>query len=73
MRESAINAAIARGFLKPEESTQGWAVIESVYASLFSDAALKWLTDNGVITTDQRTNPIAILRRISVWLESAAA
>jgi hypothetical protein len=31
------------------------------------------LTDNAVITPEQRTNAAAILRRISDWLEQAAA
>jgi hypothetical protein len=44
-------------------------VIQSVYATQLSERALNWLTDNGVITTEQRTNPIAILRCISAWLE----
>jgi hypothetical protein len=69
---SAINAAIARGFLKPEDSTQAWSVIQSVYATQLSDSALNWLTDNAVITTEQRNNPAAILRCISDWLEGAA-
>jgi hypothetical protein len=71
MPESAINAAIARGFLKLEDSTQAWSVIQSVYATQLSERALNWLTDNGVITAEQRTNPVAILRRISDWLERA--
>jgi hypothetical protein len=69
--ETAIAAAVARGFLKPEDSTQAWSVIQSVYATLLSERALNWLTDNGVITTEQRTNPVAILRSISDWLERA--
>jgi hypothetical protein len=40
-------------------------VIESVYATQLSDKALNWLTDNAVITTDQRTNAAAILRNIT--------
>jgi hypothetical protein len=68
---SAVDAAIARGFLKPEDSTQAWSVIESVYAAQLSERALNWLTDNGVITTEQRTNTVAILRCISDWLEGA--
>jgi hypothetical protein len=64
MPETAIEAAIARGFLKPEDSTQGWSVIESVYATQLSERALDWLTDNAVITAEQRTNPVAILRCI---------
>jgi hypothetical protein len=73
MPEPAIETAIARGFLKPEETTQAWSVIQSVYAAQLSDRALNWLTDNAVITTEQRTNAAAILRRISDWLEQAAA
>ena len=73
MPETAIEAAIIRGLLKPEESTQAWSVIQSVYAAQLSDRALNWLTDNAVITTEQRTNAAAILRRISDWLEQAAA
>jgi hypothetical protein len=73
MPEAAIEKAVARGFLKPEETTQAWSVIQSVYAAQLSDRALNWLTDNAVITTEQRTNAAAILRCISVWLEQAAA
>jgi len=48
-------------------------VIQSVYVAQLSDRALNWLTDNAVIATEQRTNAAAILRRISDWLEQAAA
>jgi hypothetical protein len=44
MPESAINAAIARSFLKPEDSTLAWSVIDSVYRTQLSDKALKWLS-----------------------------
>jgi hypothetical protein len=73
MPEPAIETAIVRGFLKPEDSTQAWSVIDSVYRTQLSDRALNWLTDNAVITTEQRTNAAAILGRISDWLEQAAA
>jgi hypothetical protein len=48
-------------------------VIQSVYAAQLSDRALNWLTDNAVITTEQRTNAAGILHSISDWLERAAA
>jgi hypothetical protein len=73
MPESAINAAIARGFLKPEDSNLAWSVIDSVYRTQLSDTALDWLTNNAVITTEQRTNVAAILRCIGNWVEQAAA
>ena len=73
MPETAIDAAIARGFLKPEETTQAWSVIEGVYAAQLSERALNWLTDNEVVTPEQRTNAAAILRCISNWVERAAA
>jgi len=38
-----------------------------------SDRALNWLTDNAVITTEQRANAAAILGRMSDWLEQAPA
>ena len=72
MPETAIDAAIARG-LPQARSTLAWSVIDSVYRTQLSDTALNWLTDNAVITTEQRTNPAAILRCISEWLEGAAA
>jgi hypothetical protein len=73
MPETAIEAAIIRGLLKPEESTQAWSVIDGVYRTLLSDRALNWLTDNAVITTEERANAATILRCISNWLERAAA
>ena len=69
MPEPAIETAIARGLLKPEETTQAWSVIQGVYAAQLSDRAPNWLTDNAVITTEQRTNAAAILRSISERLE----
>ena len=68
---SAVDAAIARGFIKPEDSNLAWSVIDSVYRTQLSDTALDWLTDNVVITTEQRTNVAAILRCISDRLEGA--
>jgi hypothetical protein len=73
MPESAIHAAIAWGFLKPEGTTQAWSVIESVYATQLSERALNWLMDNAVITTEECTNAAAILRNIGGWLKRAAA
>ena len=73
MPQSAIDAAIARGFLKPEDSNLAWSVIESVYAALLSERALDWLINNAVITAEQRANPVAILRGISNWLEGEPA
>jgi hypothetical protein len=64
---------VARGFLKPEDSNLAWSVIDSVYRTQLSDTALDWLTNNAVITTEQRTNAAAILRCISNWVEQAAA
>jgi hypothetical protein len=61
MPEPAIETAVVRGFLKPEETTQAWSVIQSVYAAQLSDralnAALEWLIKGGVITEDQRVSP----------------
>jgi hypothetical protein len=68
-----VEAAVARGFLEPEEPTQAWSVIQGVYAAQLSDRALDWLTDGGVITEDQRGKAAAILRCISDWLEQPAA
>jgi hypothetical protein len=60
-----------------------------LYAAQLSDKALKWLTDNAVIiteqrsnaveifscisVTEQRSNAVEIFSCISVWLEGAAA
>jgi hypothetical protein len=73
MPEPTIEDAIARGLLKPEDRTQPWSVIRSAFAAQLSDAALNWLTDHAVITTEQRTDGVAILQGISNWLERAAA
>ncbi len=69
--EPAIEAAVARGLLKPENRDKAWAVIEACYASQLSDAALDWLVCNEVIKGEQRTDAVAILRSISIWLEAA--
>jgi hypothetical protein len=72
MPEFAIEAAIARALLKPEESAQAWPVIQSVYATQLSDKVLDWLTQHAVITREQRTDALAIFRCINDWLEGAA-
>ena len=45
--------------------------ISRLYAALLSDKALKWLTDNAVIITEQRSNAVESFRCISDWLEGA--
>jgi hypothetical protein len=73
MPEFAIEAAIVRALLKPEESTQAWPVIQGVYATQLSDKALDWLINHAVITKEQRTDAVAILQGVSDWLEKATA
>ena len=70
--EPVIEDATARGLLRPTESAP-WAIIESAYAAQLSDKALKWLTDNAVIVTEQRSNAVEIFRCISDWLEGSTA
>ena len=53
--EPVIEAAIARGLLKPEDCTQSSSVMRSAFAAQLSDTALNWLTSNAVITWEQRT------------------
>jgi hypothetical protein len=71
--EPVIEAAIARGLLKPEDCTQSSSVMRSAFAAQLSDTALNWLTSNAVITREQRADAVAILQRISEWLEGAPA
>ena len=71
--EPVIEAAITRGLLKPEDCAQSSSVIRSAFAAQLSDTALNWLTNNAVITSEQRTDAVAILQRISDWLEGAPA
>jgi hypothetical protein len=73
MPESAINAAIARGFLNLEDSTPSMVSDPKRLRHSSCPRALNWLTKNAVITTEQRTNPVAILRCIGNWLEGAPA
>jgi hypothetical protein len=68
--EPVIEAAIARGLLKPEDCTQSSSVMRSAFAAQLSDTALNWLTSNAVITREQRADAVAILQRVSEWLES---
>ena len=70
--EPVIEAAIARGLLKPEDCAQSSSVMRSAFATQLSDTALNWLTSNAVITREQRADAVAILQRISEWLEGAA-
>ena len=65
-------AAITRGLLKPEDCAQPSSVMRSAFAAQLSDTALNWLTSNAVITSEQRADAVAILQRISEWLEGAA-
>jgi hypothetical protein len=69
--EPVIEAAIARGLLKPEDCAQSSSVMRCAFAAQLSDTALNWLTSNAVITSEQRADAVAILQRISEWLEQA--
>ena len=82
--ESAVEDAIARGLLTPEDSAKGWSVIQSCYAALLSDPVLDRLVNGGLITREQRADAGAILRSIqnlllggycypSEWLEQTDA
>jgi hypothetical protein len=71
--EANIENALIRELLKPEDRANAWPVIQGCYAAQLSDAASRWLINGGVITQDQRGDAAAILRRISDWLEQAAA
>ena len=70
--EPAIEAAVARGLLKPEDHAEAWAVVQGCYAAQLSDAALDGLISDGVIMRDQRADAAAILRSIGSWLERTA-
>jgi hypothetical protein len=67
--EAVFEQAIGRGMLKPEESAVPWDVIQACYAAQLSDAALDRLISGGVITREEHNDAVAILRRISRWLE----
>ena len=69
--EPVIEAAIARGLLKPEDCAQSSSVMRSAFATQLSDTALNWLTSNAVITSEQRADAVAILQRISAASSSA--
>ena len=58
--EPVIEAAIARGLLKPEDCSQSSSVVRSAFAAQLSDTALNWLTNNAVITSEQRADAVAI-------------
>jgi len=71
IHEPVIEAAIARGLLKPEDCAQSSSVMRSAFAAQLSDTALNWLTSNAAITRERRAYAVAILQRISEWLEGA--
>ncbi len=56
MPEPAIEAAVARGLLKPEDRTEAWPMIQSAYAAQLSERTLDWLIHNRVIAENQRTD-----------------
>ena len=69
--EWAIDAAVERNLLKPEDRAEPWKVIQACHASLVSDKALDWLVGRGVIRQEQRGDAGAILRTIGNWLGRA--
>jgi hypothetical protein len=71
MPQAAIEHAISRGLLKPEDRTKPWTVIQACYASWLSEPAMQWLIRNGLINDNERGDAAAILRSISNWHERA--
>jgi hypothetical protein len=52
--EPAIDAAVERGLLKPEDRVEPWTVVQACYAGSLSDKALNWLVSGRVIAPEQR-------------------
>ncbi len=67
MSKAGIEDAIVRGMLKPDYDA--WDVLDAWYADHLSDAALEWLVNNKVITSEQRNDAVAILRSVSDWVQ----
>jgi len=63
--ERALERAIGRGLLDRGNRDDPWAVISSLFASMFDDHTIEWLNKRGYLRWDQRSQGEAIIAAIN--------
>jgi AcrR family transcriptional regulator len=63
--ERAVGSAIARGLLGRNSRDDPWAVVSALFASMFDDYTMDWLSKRGYLRWDQRGRGEAIIAAVN--------
>jgi AcrR family transcriptional regulator len=63
--EQAVERAIGRGLLGRNERDNPWAVVSALFASMFDDYTMEWLSKRGYLRWDQRGQGEAVIEAVN--------
>jgi hypothetical protein len=63
--EQAVERAIGRGLLGRADKENPWAVVSALFAGMFDDHTIEWLSKRGYLSWDQRGQGEAIIAAIN--------
>jgi hypothetical protein len=63
--EQAVERAIGRGLLGRADKENPWAVVSALFAGMFDDHTIEWLSKRGYLSWDQRGQGEAIIAAVN--------
>jgi hypothetical protein len=63
--ERAVESAIGRGLLGGGDRDNPWTVVSALFASMFDDYTMEWLSKRGYLSWDQRGKGEAIITAVN--------
>jgi hypothetical protein len=63
--EQAVERAIGRGLLGRADKENAWAVVSALFAGMFDDHTIEWLSKRGYLSWDQRGQGEAIIAAVN--------
>jgi hypothetical protein len=68
VNELGVERAIARGLLGRNERGNAWAIVSALFASMFDDYTMEWLSKHGYLRWDQRGQGEAIISAVNALI-----
>jgi hypothetical protein len=66
--ERAVESAVGRGLLGRNDRDDPWAVISTLFASMFDNYTIEWLNRRGYLRWDQRGQAEAIIAAVNALI-----
>jgi hypothetical protein len=70
--ERAVESAIGRGLLGRGDRDNPWTVVSALFAGMFDDYTMEWLSKRGYLSWDQRGQGEAVIRAINALIARQA-